>query len=303
MKISARAAASFKLQGQRPYQEDSRWPDTDRPSIKSRTYVVCDGVGGAAAGDVASSAVCESLADSLDKLPAGHELTHKDLRRALTNAYFALEHAMSRGSRQMATTVTLLHLHAGGATAAHAGDSRIYLFRPGSGIVYRSNDHSFVNSMVHRGMISPQQAERHPQSNIITRSLSPADKYDDRVALTVRDFHELERGDIFLLCSDGVLECTDDSQLEQIVLGAGTLDTRTARLRELCLDSHDNATAMLVEVDGIEPINPADTETDTETDTPTVTRSIGASEGITSEVSAIEPYLTPLQRLKKFLHL
>lgn len=294
--ISTSAAASFQLQGQRPYQEDSRWPDTDNPACEARTFIVCDGVGGAAAGDVASSTVCRALSGFIDKIPATRPFNHSDVRRMLSEAYYALEQAAADGPSQMATTLTLVHMHPGGVTALHAGDSRVYLFRPGSGIIYRSNDHSLVNTMVHRGLITPENAEGHPQSNIITRSLSPAQDYEDRSPVTVRDFADPLRGDIFMLCTDGVLECVSDEELERIMLGEATLSDKCKRIRDICRVSHDNATAILVEIDGPEP--PEDAPA-TEPVSGTRTRSIGKSEGITTDIYPLAPKLSLLQRIKR----
>lgn len=295
--ISVKKAVSFQLQGQRPYQEDSRWPDTDTPPYDARTFIVCDGVGGAAAGDVASATVCRSMAEFMKGLPAARPLNHTDIRRAVTRAYYDLEEAAGEGSRQMATTLTLVHIHAGGVTAIHTGDSRIYVFRPGSGIIYRSNDHSLVNTMVHRGLITPENAEGHPQSNIITRSLSPAEDYDDRSPVTVREFSSPCNGDVILLCSDGVLECICDEELERMMLGNASLQDKCKRLRDICRVSHDNATAMIVEIEG--PEEP-DEEIDQETEEcGTRTKLIVISEGITTDISPLPPRLSFLQRIRR----
>ncbi len=295
--ISVKAAVSFRLQGQRPYQEDSRWPDTDTPPVDTRTFIVCDGVGGAAAGDVASATVCRSMAQFMKGVPETRPLTHIDIRRAVTRAYYDLEEAAGEGARQMATTLTLVHIHPGGVTAIHAGDSRIYLFRPGSGIIYRSNDHSLVNTMVHRGLITPENAEGHPQSNIITRSLSPAEDYDDRSPVTVREFSTPCRGDIILLCSDGVLECICDEELERIMLGKASLQDKCKRLKDICRVSHDNATAMIVEIEGPEEYV-EEIEEDAE-ESGTRTKSISTSEGITTDIAPLHPRLSFIQRIKR----
>ena len=102
----------------------------------------------------------------------------------------------------MGTTMTFVCFHQGGCMMAHIGDSRIYQVRPGQGIVYRSEDHSLVNSMVRAGVISPEQSIDHPQSNVITRCMEPKDPDRDRCMATVVSTTDVRRGDYFLLCTD-----------------------------------------------------------------------------------------------------
>ena len=153
----------------------------------------------------------------------------------------------------MATTLTFICFHADGFTAAHCGDSRIYQVRPGQGIVYKSEDHSLVQQMVRGGIIRPEEAESHPQSNIITRCIMlPQDDGDQPMAsvLTTRD---IAPGDYFFLCSDGVVHQVTDAQLTEILSDQDhTDDEKMALLSQLSKDSIDNNTAYLLHVDSID---------------------------------------------------
>jgi protein phosphatase len=159
----------------------------------------------------------------------------------------------------MATTLTFLCLHTGGAMVAHIGDSRIYQIRPGAGILYRSFDHSLVNAMVHSGDITPDEAENHPKSNYITRSMNPGNAGQARSCASVLQITDVQAGDYFLLCTDGVLHCCDDNTLLEILSSEMPDEMKMRDLARKCYFSSDNNTAILV---GIKEVVTDEQETD-----------------------------------------
>lgn len=300
MEIIPGQTYSFHLPGGRDNQEDARYPDDDRPGGRPRVFVVCDGVGGEAKGEVASNTVAQTIGDYLSSLDTSKPLTDNDIARALSEAYNALADALTDDNRGMATTMTLLCLHAGGATVAHIGDSRIYHIRPGDGILYRSNDHSLVNALVHSGNITPEEAIDHPKSNYITRCMT-ADANDDRqTAADVATITDVEPGDYFLLCSDGVVHCADDEALLSLLASADSDEQKMEHLALICRRSPDNSTAFLI------PVISVSTDKDDEPDhanealpagTPTVV--IDKPTGMIAEVKASKP--TIIERLSSFI--
>lgn len=254
MNIHLHEAYSFCQLGQRSNQEDSRWPATDAPDAAQRFFVVCDGVGGNEKGEVASRTVCEAVAKSLGGIDLASEtFTDDDFAHVLYDAYAALDLRANEGNRRMATTLTFVCFHRGGCMMAHMGDSRIYQVRPGVGIVYRSEDHSLVNELVRAGVITPEQAVYHPQRNVILRAMSPSKPGLTHCQASVTTTKDVRAGDFFLLCSDGVLHSFSDSEIVELLdEGIGT-EAKVRKMADGCASSPDNNTAILVEVESVEP--------------------------------------------------
>lgn len=243
-------AYSFIQPGRRDSQQDARYPDSDTPDAACRTFIVCDGVGGEACGEVASATVAEALGESISSQDA--PLDSEQFQEHLNLAAEALNDAVDDGSPSMSTTLTMVHFNAADAIVAHMGDSRIYQVRPGVGIIYRSNDHSLVNSLVHSGNLTPQEAIDHPKSNYITRYMSPSQPGAYPTAADMLRITDIEPGDCFFLCSDGVLHCVDDDALTLLLSRTEIPDSVTCNLiAQLCTDSSDNNTAIMVRVKSV----------------------------------------------------
>lgn len=252
MKITTATSHSFHQMGGRGNQEDSRYPDVDIIPAGQRVFIVCDGVGGCDNGEVASQLVASIMGTQLEKANLDMELTDDQLLDALDEAYIALDNAATSDHDEMGTTLTLLCFHAGGATMAHIGDSRIYHIRPGEGILYRSDDHSLVNQMVHNGQLTPEEAVNHPQSNVITRCMSPTAADQRRSMATVFHTANIEAGDYVMLCSDGVLHCMSDDELVALLEGDGSDEAKAHEMASRSAGSSDNNTAWLVRVEAVE---------------------------------------------------
>lgn len=249
MKFILYQPCSFKQQGGRDYQEDARFPDNDKPKDSQRFFVVCDGVGGSEHGEVASNTVCQAFAKKMDKLNLDNDFTNEQFSKILDYAYDQLDNKAKNVEGDMATTLTFICFHAKGCTMAHIGDSRIYQIRKDVGIIYRSDDHSLVNSMVHNGIITPEQAQNHPQSNVITRCMMPVESDGNRSQATVIRTDNILDDDYFMLCSDGVLQFINDDLLIDIFNEKNSsLQQIADKIAQISRESDDNNTAMFIQV-------------------------------------------------------
>lgn len=253
MQIILSPALSFHQLGARSNQEDARYPDSDRPTPDNRTFVVCDGVGGADKGEVASHTIAGAIGSAMHNFDAADQVfTDEDFAAVLDHACNALALSNRGANTGMATTLTFAHFHRGGIYTAHIGDSRIYHIRPGAGVIYRTSDHSLVVSMVHGGQLTPEQAIDHPKSNIITRCLGGRDIHN-RPAAYCYNITDVLAGDYILLCSDGVLHCIDDEGLAELMSSARSDEEKIATLAALSAGSSDNNTTILIPIGDVVP--------------------------------------------------
>lgn len=242
---------SFSYQGQRNYQQDKCYPQQEMSRNSSQCiFAVCDGMGGTEQGEVASRSVIETVARIHDALSEDYLLTSEELSSFLAQAYDCLD-ADGEGI-DTGTTLALLWLHRGGCAMVNLGDSRVYQFRQGRGIVYRSKDHSLVNELVEAHVITPDAALTHPQRNVITRCMEPSTQKRERDNATALLTADIQPGDMFLVCSDGVTGEVSDESLTRILLANGTLENKLATIAAFCEDADDNATAILVEIEDVE---------------------------------------------------
>lgn len=251
MEVILRQPYSFCQPGRRPNQEDARYPDCDAPEDYPTAFVVCDGVGGQDKGEVASRTVADAIGESMRHADLSRPFGAREFARVLDHAYSALYRSMKSDTREMATTMTFVCFHSGGVFCAHIGDSRIYHVRPGVGIMYQSEDHSLVNSLVHSGNLTPEEAIDHPRSNVITRCIGYVPSDTKRPAATTVVIDDIEAGDYFFMCTDGVLHRIDDALLYEILSSDVPDSDKMARIAALSEDSSDNNTAYLIGVESV----------------------------------------------------
>ncbi len=213
-------------------------------SVEDGIYVVCDGMGGAAAGEIASSvAVGEFLRQLSSRDP------QLPLQKAAEEAVCAANNAIfSRAQRNerlsgMGTTLVAIVAEERQVWILNVGDSRCYRFRQ-SGLEQLTLDHSLVEEQVRLGRMSRAEALRSPLRNVITRALGT----QKCVTPDIFPF-EAEPGDIFLLCSDGLTRELSDSQLQTIMAANRHLQDRCTALVEAAKKAggHDNITCLLVQ--------------------------------------------------------
>lgn len=178
--------------------------------------IVCDGMGGANGGNVASSTAVEEIANQLRKNYLSgmtgseiRDMVGRSINSANIKVYIEAQEDLSL--RGMGTTVVVVVVCGRTAYIAHAGDSRAYLLT-GERIVQLTTDHSVVQVMVDRGELTKAEARRHPRKNLITRALGVKPRLDI-------DYCECPfyKGDIILMCSDGLSNYTDETQMRSIL--------------------------------------------------------------------------------------
>ena len=179
--------------------------------IEPKTFVVADGMGGQAAGEIASQLLVETVKNFLSKIPATWD--EKILSQAILSANkVILDVARQNPEYQgMGTTATILYLNGGQAYFAHVGDSRLYRLR-NNFFKQITEDHSYVETLVRSGKLTPEQARVHPLKNVLTQAVGAIDEiYIDAANFPV------EFGDIFLLCTDGLTNMVDDETIAKIL--------------------------------------------------------------------------------------
>ena len=254
MKISIFPPLSIHEIGQRPNQEDNiaQW--------NNRLFVLCDGMGGHEKGEVASQTICQTLVKWFEEhVNPDTTFTDDQLRNALEYAYQQLDQYADGNPRQMGTTLTLLYIHTRGITAAHIGDSRIYHIRPFSppklggvrdslneGILYQSRDHSLVFDLFQAGEISYEEMQNFTQKNVITRAMTPG--LENRHRADIIHITDIQSGDYFYMCSDGMLEQMSNDELMSVFSSEETDEEKQKRLIEATDNNQDNHSAWLIHI-------------------------------------------------------
>jgi len=180
-------------------------------NAEQNLFVVADGMGGHAAGEVASRLAVDAINEFVCLTGDDEEITWP---YGLANRK-VLEATKEKSEYEgMATTVAAVLVDGDVANLGHVGDSRIYLLRDAK-ITQLTTDHSWVNEQIVGGMISPDQARSHPLRNVVTRALGG--KNDLQVDMKV---HKIEPGDMLLLCSDGLTTMMADDDIAGVVAEA-----------------------------------------------------------------------------------
>ena len=181
-------------------------------------YAVADGMGGHAAGEVASHIAIETLGEAVDAQRLGREAADADeTARNLEGAFLEgnrriCDSVLTRGEwRGMGTTIVALVELGDRVVIGHVGDSRAYVLRNGE-LQRLTNDHSWVCEQVRLGLLTDEEAKRHPMRNIITRALGNREELE--VDTTEEPVHP---GDVFLLCSDGLNSMLGDGEIREIL--------------------------------------------------------------------------------------
>lgn len=218
-------------------------------SIEAGVYVVCDGMGGAAAGEVASTIAVDEMLRLLthrneDKETPLPEAAHS----AICEANQAIYTRAQRNHRLsgMGTTLVALATREQRVWVLNVGDSRCYRLRKGK-LEQLSCDHSLVEEQVRLGRMTPREALHSPLKNVITRALGT----QSQVTPDVFEF-EAEPGDLFLLCSDGLTRELSDSVIQDLLNQDLSLEAQSAGLVEAAKKAggHDNITCILVRAEG-----------------------------------------------------
>src|SRR4029079_7865357 len=210
-------------------------------------FIVADGMGGHAAGEIASQMAVDVLSSELKDV---NDLRSREAENKLAEALkLANRTVYQRTTKEleksgMGSTASALLLSDTHYLIGHVGDSRIYLVRDGN-MRQLTKDHSLVQEQVDAGLITPEQARRHPQSNVITRCIGMADEIEPDVF-----DGEARVGDSFLLASDGLTGMVDDRRIQQLLLSKAKPERIVdALIQEANVNGgNDNITAVVVRV-------------------------------------------------------
>ena len=208
---------------------------------------MCDGMGGHAGGDTASSIAIRSLAHiEQDDTGGNVETISRMMETSVMAAHDAIVGKAKRERKLagMGTTVTAVALVAGYWVVAHIGDSRAYLLRDGH-LSRITCDHSYVQHLIDTGRITPAEAKNHPQRNVVMRVLGDFD-IDPHPDISIRKAHPADR---WLLCSDGLCGVLEDSTIKETMTALADQGECAQRLVQMALraGSTDNVTAVIAD--------------------------------------------------------
>jgi serine/threonine protein phosphatase PrpC len=225
-----------------------RKDNQDSGYVGPHVVAVCDGVGGAARGDIASSTAIAQLR-KLEEAPPGPDTSDSDLLGLVSNALHRAHDRIAElvdenpSLNGTSTTATVALFDGKRVGMGHVGDSRAYLYRKGE-ISQLTNDHTFVQTLIDEGRITEEEARVHPHRNLILKAIDGTHDLEPDLFVL-----ELTMGDRLLLCSDGTSGVLDAGRLADI-LSSGTPDFAAVELVRASLEagSSDNVTCLVADL-------------------------------------------------------
>lgn len=213
-------------------------------NLGHETYVIADGMGGYAAGEVASRILADTVRDVLTEESSFDENV---LKKAILRGNDAILKKVRENPKYfgMGTTATIFHRESNVIVWAHVGDSRLYLLR-NQMFKQITRDHSLVSDLVANGSITQEEARSHPKRNVITRAVGVEAELD----VDTGAFSTMEH-DILMLCSDGLTSVLSDEDICDMILmspGGANVAERLVR-KAIEAGSHDNISAIIVKYD------------------------------------------------------
>ena len=233
----------------RSENQDRVW--TEMLDEDAVAVILCDGMGGHAAGEVASGTVCKAMSQYiLSHLPEDGIFEEEDFSAALESGYSALDEKDTNDEKKMGTTLAFVMFHQGGCFVAHIGDSRVYHIRPSENkVLFVTRDHSLVNDLVELGEMTREEAKTSNRKNIITRAMQP--HQDHQVQADCVNLTDLKQGDYLYLCSDGMLEQMDDQEVVTILSLHKSDFEKIQILKGATKDNRDNHSAHLIHITSV----------------------------------------------------
>lgn len=240
MKIESFGKSDLGLR--RANNEDAFWLGVDQT-----TFTVADGMGGAAAGELASQIFVETALEIFSqKRQRGAKRSVELVKETflLANERILNHTKMNPQHQGMGCTAELITFNEDHFSLGHVGDSRTYLVRGGR-LRQLTRDHSLIQEQIDQGLLTPEEARRHSLRHVILRAVG----IDETLAVDLVEGRAI-RGDLFLLCSDGLTDMVEDLSIQQILLSSLRLDQKVDRLIELAnaAGGKDNITVVLCEV-------------------------------------------------------
>ncbi|GBU07014.1 protein phosphatase [Bacteroidales bacterium] len=251
MPINLDKSYSINEIGARSNNEDTTQPKHEYITAESRLFMVCDGVGGSKKGEIASALACESIQDYFDNFIQPEQVFSKEfIDKSVRYAEIRFDDYIKENpsAQGMATTLCLVYFSSTGVYLAHAGDSRIYQIRDGE-VLYKTEDHSLVNTLLLSGQITKEDAKNHPQKNVILRAIQGS---QFPVEMEVNKIEDVLSGDQFFICTDGILEALSEEEICSILNQKKGAETKLKQIKEICsAKSKDNFSAYLIPVQNV----------------------------------------------------
>ena len=217
-------------------------------------FIVADGMGGHAAGEVASEMAVQIVKRELQELRELHgEAVREKVAESIRMANRAIyDRTIAESDKQgMGTTVSLIMLAGARYLIGQVGDSRVYMLRDGA-LRQLTKDHSYVQEQVDAGLLTPEQARYHPYSNVITRCVGAGEEVEPDTFTG-----EVRKGDVYLVASDGLTGMVDDRRLQQLLLSRASagrvVDALIAEANYR--GGLDNITAIVVQVTAVDSVS------------------------------------------------
>jgi serine/threonine protein phosphatase PrpC len=257
MLIKLAHPVGFSKIGGRSNNEDTIYPLENEATANDQLFVVCDGMGGHSNGEIASKIAASGFAEYQRlHLKSNSLQSSVEIYAAWDNALIEVENQFEEyikshpESSGMGTTLCICHFNTMCLTIGHIGDSRIYQIRQNQ-IIFKSEDHSMVNEKVRSGEITAEEAQNYPGRNIITRAIQGA-KSPTKIEYNL--LTDIQKGDNFFICTDGVLEQINDRILVEIVSTSDfTVQQKVDAIIEKCQNiTKDNYSGYLIEIEDVE---------------------------------------------------
>lgn len=213
--------------------------------LEQGIFVVCDGMGGAAGGEIASRIAVDTVLERMCSDGAA-EHAREALHEGIAEANRAVLERADRepGLFGMGTTLVAMVLCGKSAIIAHAGDSRCYQLRQGR-LERRTHDHSLVDEQIRLGSMTREEAERSPFRSVITRAVGTQQTVTEEIVEA-----DVEPGDLFLLCTDGLTREVNETSIRDVLASERDPAIAVHRLVEAANEAggHDNITTLLVRI-------------------------------------------------------
>jgi PPM family protein phosphatase len=240
---------SFTGIGKRENNEDAIFPESGIAETNNNLFIVCDGMGGADQGEVASKISCDESVNIFFKNNNG--VTEQQILELLNNIDKKLTTYLSQNPfvNRMGTTLAMLKFQDGKAAIMHIGDSRVYHIRNGK-IIFKTNDHRQINEMIKEGLITFEQAKTHPWRNKLSNAiLCQSNKKTNFAKPEINLIDIIKSEDYFFLCSDGVNESITDEMLVKILNSDLKNEQKVNEIVDICSkESKDNFSGHLLQI-------------------------------------------------------